>query len=103
MEWNDIFQLRSNEAGHKKPKDWVKNVETKVEVGEGFFKENSAEQIAKKMKSKHKGDVGKTILALNFQLNRNKNQSEEIKKKIRRAIEILRDENKKPKEKKVAL
>jgi predicted alpha/beta superfamily hydrolase len=92
LNWDDIFSLEA-----MKKKDWVGKVETKVEFGEGFFKDNTAEQIASAMKKKHSGDINKAISALNYQINRNKNQSEAIKSKIRKAIKLLqaeRDRNK---------
>ena len=71
------------------------NVKTKVELGKGFFTNNSAKEIAEKNLAAHNGNVGSTIKSLEFQLNRNKSQSPEVKKKIQAAISIL--QAKKPK------
>lgn len=64
----------------------------KVHLPKGFFTDNSAEEIAKKMKAAHKGDINAALKALHYQLNRNKHQSEEVKTKIHKAIAILEKE-----------
>lgn len=76
-------------------KSWPSQVKTKVHFPEGFFKDNSASKIAFEMKKKHDGDIGKSIRALTFQLNRNSKQSASIKAKIKDAISILEKEKKK--------
>ena len=78
---------------------WIANAEKnkKWEPGEGFFKDNSAEKIAAGAKSGHNGDVGAAVKALNFAINRNSGQSDELKIKIRKAMEILQGEERKSK------
>lgn len=79
-----------------KGEQWIHKVKTKWHPPEGLFKDGSAETIADSASRGHHGDLGKAISALDFEINRGgKGLSEEIKSKVRHAIEILQKRNKK--------
>jgi hypothetical protein len=74
---------------------WSGDVETKKHPPEGKFSEGSAEDIAEWASRSHNGDHGKAMDSLSFYINRGgKNLSEEQKKKVNRAKEILEKKNK---------
>jgi len=88
----DFLRIALEGKKATRKKKWYSEKSVKHPVPEGFFTDNSAEEIARKILKIHNGDYNSAIKALTFQLNRNKNQSEEIKNKIRKAIEILQKE-----------
>lgn len=72
---------------------WSQDVKTKWHPGEGIF-EKSADEIAKLAKSGHSGDIGASIKALQFHINRaGKNMKDETKGRIKHAIKILQKKN----------